>query len=89
MVIAELAVIALVCDLFEIRLGQFRDVAVVAIDAIEQRVKGRAQIETSPAAVANLVDPVGLLIEIHTAPRRCNEIQSFHAGTIMQSPIVV
>jgi hypothetical protein len=32
---------------------------------------------------------VGLLVEIHTAPRRCNEIQSFHAGTIMQSPIVV
>ena len=57
MVETELAVVAFVDHVMMVGRRQFGDVALTAIDPIEQAIERRAQIETAAATVADFKDP--------------------------------
>src|SRR5439155_13908384 len=61
MVIAQLAVVALVGDLLEVARRQLAQVAVAGVNSLEQRVEGRAEVETAAASIADLKNPQRLL----------------------------
>jgi len=77
-VVAELAVIALVRDPFEVRRGKPAHVSILRINAVKQGGKGGIEVEATPAAVADLVDPMRLLRQVGTIPPGTDEIKSFH-----------
>jgi hypothetical protein len=60
-VVAELAVIALVGDLFVVLGSQLAHIAFYGINPIQERVERRTEVETPAAAVADLEDAQGLL----------------------------
>jgi len=62
MVKAELAVIALLLDLFEIAWLEFGEVAFVCIDPVEQGVKRGAEVKASPASITDIIDSQGFLV---------------------------
>lgn len=57
MVVAELAVVALVGDLFVVAGRELAEVAVLRVDPLKERVEGRAEIEAAAAPVADFEDP--------------------------------
>ena len=64
MVVAEFTVIALIDDLMVVGECELGDVSLIPVDAIEQRVKRRAQIEAAPASVADFIDPLRVFVEL-------------------------
>jgi len=63
-VVAEFTVIALIDDPMVIGGRELGDVARITIDAVEQRVKRRTQIEAAPAAIADFVDTLRSFLEL-------------------------
>ena len=64
MVVAELTVIALVDDPMVVGGRKLGDVTFVPIDAVEQRVERRTQIEAAPAAIADFVDALRVFLKL-------------------------
>jgi hypothetical protein len=63
-VVAEFAVIAFVDDPVMVGGRELGDVALIPVDAIEQRIERRTQIEAAPAAVADFIDALRLFLEL-------------------------
>ena len=64
MVVAELAIVTLVHHALMLGRHDAFDMAVVPVDAVEERVERRAEIETATASVANLIDPQRIFREL-------------------------
>jgi len=64
MVIAELAVVTFIDNAVVIGLRQLGSVAFMRVDAIEQRIERWTEVEAAAAAVANLINPLRLLLEL-------------------------
>jgi hypothetical protein len=64
MVVTELAVITFVDDAVVIGLGQLGDIAFVRVDTVKQRIERGTEIEATAAAVAHLINPLRLLLEL-------------------------
>ena len=64
MVVAEFAIIAFIDHAMVIRRSQFRDVALIFINPIQQGVKGGAQIEAATAAITDIIDPQRFFFEV-------------------------
>ena len=75
-VVAEFAVIAFLFNLFVVGGGHFGNIAFVLINSIQQGIKGRAEIKTPTASIADVENSIGLLFEIRTSPIRRNEINA-------------
>src|SRR5439155_5670304 len=82
MVIAELAVVALVGDLLKVARRKLAQVAVAGVNSLEERVKGRAEVETAAASVADFKDAQGLLDDGGTLERRRNKINTLHGSDV-------
>jgi hypothetical protein len=65
----ELAVVAFVHDSAMILGRQLPHIAFVAVDTIEQRVERRAEIETTAATVADLVDTQCFFVQLRGTDR--------------------
>lgn len=63
MVETEFAVITFIDDAVVIRRSEFRDIALILINPIQQGIEGWTEIETSAAAVAHVVDAQCFLFE--------------------------
>ncbi len=66
--VAEFALVAGVDNAIRLPFGQRANVPIVTVDGVEQFRKGRTQIETETAAVADLEDPFDFLIQLVTVP---------------------
>src|SRR5262249_9684193 len=60
----ELTVIALIHDLMMVGWRKLGDVTLIPVDAVEQRVERRTQIEAAPAAIADFIDALRVLLEL-------------------------
>ena len=81
-VVTELAVITFLLDPFVIRGGQAGDVAFILVDPVQQRVEGRAEVETATTAVADVEHAIRLPDEIVPRPIRGNEVNAFQEGGV-------
>ena len=81
MVVAELAVIAFLFNLFEILGRKLRRVALVLINAIEEGIEGRAEVETAAASVTDVIDAQGFFFKLRTIPAWSNQVKSLHSIT--------
>ena len=63
MVKAKFAVIAFIHHAMVIRRGKFRDITFVVVDPIKKRIERRAQIKTTAATVAHIINAQGFLFE--------------------------
>ena len=79
MVEAELAVVTLLRDPFQIAGPQPAQVALMNIDAIKERVEGRAYIKAAPASVTDLIDAEGFSLHRGPGYGRCHQIKPLHA----------
>ena len=62
-VVTELTVIALIDDPVVVGVCELRDVPLITIDAVEQRVERWTQIEAAPAAIADVIYALRLFLE--------------------------
>ncbi len=85
-VVTELAVITFLLDPFVIRGGQTGDVALILVDAVQQRVEGRTEVETATTAVADVEYAIRLLYEIVSRPVRGNEVNIFQRRSSRRKP---
>jgi hypothetical protein len=67
-----------VSDLLQGDTVQFRRLAPMRIQAVEQGIERRAEIEAATAPVTNLIDPPRFLLEACAGDSRRNEIEPFH-----------
>jgi hypothetical protein len=58
--------------------------AVVPINPVKKRVKGRTQIETPATSVANLIDPQRIFREL-SGIDRVDKAEAFHRGMLTGS----
>jgi hypothetical protein len=86
-VVAELTVIAFIDDLMVVGRRQFRDVSLVPVDTVEQRVERRTQIEAAPTAVAHLIDALRVFVELRGVDR-VNQAQTIHVAPIRKQSAV-
>lgn len=77
-VVTELAVITFSFNPFIIRGGHLGDVACIVINAIQQRIEGRTEVETPSTAVADVEHATGFLFETFSVPVRGDEVNAFH-----------
>ena len=63
-VVAEFTVIALIDDPMVVGGRELGDVALIPVDAVEQRVERRTKIEAAPAAIADFIDALRLFLEL-------------------------
>jgi len=63
MVETEFAVVTFIDNPVVIRRSEFRDIALIFINPIQQGIEGWTEIETAAAAVAHVVDAQRFLIE--------------------------
>ena len=63
MVEAQFAVVAFIDHAVVVRSGKFRDIAFVLVDPIQERIKGGAEIETTAASVAHIINTQRFLFE--------------------------
>jgi hypothetical protein len=62
---AKFTVIALIDDPMVIGRCEFSDVSLIPIDAVEQCVERRTQIEAASTAIADLIDALRVCLELH------------------------
>ena len=86
-VVAELTVIALVDDLMVVGRRQLRDVSVIPVDAVEQCVERRTEIEAAPAAVAHFIDPLRVALKLRGVDGM-NQAQTIHVAPIRKQSAV-
>ena len=86
-VVAELTVIALVDDLMVVGRRQFRDVSVIPVDAVEQCIKRRTEVEAAPAAVAHFIDPLRVALKLRGVDGM-NQAQTIHVAPIRKQSAV-
>jgi tetrahydromethanopterin S-methyltransferase subunit B len=77
MVVTELTIVTFVDDAMMIGRRELRDITLVLIDPVEERVEGWTEIETAAAAVADIVDPQRFLFECGRIDR-LEETKFFH-----------
>ncbi len=78
-VVTELAVVALVGDLFGIAGRELGEIAVLCVDSAKERVEGGTEIETAAAPVADLEDPRGFLFDGGPCERAGRQINAFQS----------
>jgi hypothetical protein len=61
---AEFTVVALVDDPMVVGERELGDIALIAVDAVEQRVERGTKIEAAPAAIANFKNALRLFLEL-------------------------
>ena len=73
----ELAIIAFVDDPVVIGRRQLGNITLVDVDTVQQGVEGGAEVEASPAPVADLIDPEGFFLEM-PGVWRLEKAEAFH-----------
>ncbi len=81
MVETELAVIAFVDHVMMVGRTQLRHIPLIHIDPIEQGIERGTQVEAAPAAVTDLIDPQGLLLQLLGVNRR-NQADALHDSSL-------
>ena len=79
MVVAKLAVVAFVGDLFVIAGRELGELAVLRVNPVKQRVEGGAEIKAAAAPVADLEDPRGFLFDGGPRERAGRQINAFQS----------
>ena len=82
----ELAIIALIDDPMVVGWRELGDVALIPIDAVEQRVERRTKIEAAPAAIADFIDALRVFLELRGIDG-IDQTQTVHGGANMLSAI--
>jgi hypothetical protein len=63
-IVAKFTVIALIDDPMVVGRRELGDVSFISINAVEQRIERRTQIEAAPAAIADFIDTLRVFLEL-------------------------
>ena len=86
-VIAELAVITLIGDPMVFGRCELGDVSLILVDAVEQRVERRTQIEAASAAIADLIDALRVFLQLRWVDG-IDQAQAIHVAPIRKQSAV-
>jgi len=73
----ELAIVAFVDDPVVIGRHQLGHITLVDVDPVQQSIERGAEVEASPAPVADLIDPEGFFLEM-SGVCRLKKTEAFH-----------
>ena len=74
---AELTVIALIDNPVVVGGSEFGDIPLIPVDAVEECVERRAQIEAAPTAIADFIDALRVFLELRGIDG-IDEVQTIH-----------
>ena len=77
----QFTVIALIDDPMVVGRCELSDVSLRSIDAVEQRVERRTQIEAAPAAIADFIDALRVFLELRGVDG-IDQAQTIHVAPI-------
>ena len=86
-VVAELTVIAFIDDLMVVGRRQFRDVSLIPVDAVEQRIKRWTEVKAAPAAITHLIDALRVFVELRRVDG-VDQAQTIHVAPIRKQSAV-
>lgn len=86
-VVAEFAVIALIDDPMVVGGRELGNVALMTVDAVEQRVERRTKIEAAPAAIADFIDALRVFLELRGIDG-IDQAQTIHVSPIRKQSAV-
>ena len=85
-VVAEFTVIALIDDPMVVGGRELGDVALITVDAVEQRVERRTKIEAAPAAIADFIDALRVFLELRGIDG-IDQAQTIHGAHCLPSAV--
>jgi hypothetical protein len=86
-VVAEFTVITLIDDPMVVGGRELGNVALMTVDAVEQRVERRTKIEAAPAAIADFIDALRLFLELRGIDG-IDQAQTIHVSPIRKQSAV-
>jgi len=86
-VVAEFTVIALIDDPMVVGGRELGNVALMTVDAVEQRIERRTKIKAAPAAIADFIDALRIFLELRGIDG-IDQAQTIHVSPIRKQSAV-